>query len=218
MVAHYTLTAPYEPAGDQPQAIRSLVEGVKKGLTDQTLVGVTGSGKTFTIANVVAQTGRPVLIISHNKTLAAQLFEEMKELLGSASPVGFFISYFDYSQPEAYVPTKDLYIAKESDRNEEIEKHRHAATQALMMREDVVVVASVSCIYGRGDPKEYHDQHIVLKKGQEIAREDLLRRLVDIYYKRNDQAPDWGTFRARGDTVEVRMRDGETVYRVELFG
>ncbi len=218
MPARYTLTAPYRPAGDQPEAIASLVDGLKRGLRDQTLVGVTGSGKTFTMANVIAQAGRPVLVISHNKTLAAQLFEEMKEFLGQQSAVGFFISYFDYYQPEAYVPTKDLYIAKESDRNEEIEKHRHAATQALMMREDVVVVASVSCIYGLGDPKEYHDQHIVLKKGQEIAREDLLRRLVDIYYKRNDQAPDWGTFRARGDTVEVRMRDGETVYRVELFG
>src|SRR5581483_8492118 len=190
MVAHYTLTAPYEPAGDQPQAIRSLVEGVKKGLTDQTLVGVTGSGKTFTIANVVAQTGRPVLIISHNKTLAAQLFEEMKEFLGSASPVGFFISYFDYYQPEAYVPSKDLYIAKESDRNEEIEKHRHAATQALTTRDDIVVVASVSCIYGLGDPNEYRSQRLALSVGDKLPREDLLRKLVEIYYTRNDTAPE----------------------------
>ena len=218
VAARYHLSAPYQPAGDQPQAIRSLVEGVRKGLRDQTLLGVTGSGKTYTMANVIAQVGKPVLIISHNKTLAAQLYEEFKEFLGERSAVGFFISYFDYYQPEAYVPSKDLYIAKESDRNEEIEKHRHAATQNLMTREDTVVVASVSCIYGLGDPKEYRNQHLVLRKGDQVPREDLLRRLVDIYYTRNDTAPEWGTFRARGDTIEVRSPDGETVYRVELFG
>ena len=218
VVSPYRLTAPYQPAGDQPQAIRSLVEGLRKGLRDQTLLGVTGSGKTFTIANVIAQVGKPVLVISHNKTLAAQLYEEMKEFLGQESAIGFFISYFDYYQPEAYVPSKDLYIAKESDRNEEIEKHRHAATQALMTRPDTVIVASVSCIYGLGDPKQYHDQHLVVRKGDVIAREDLLRRLVDIYYTRNDTAPEWGTFRARGDTIEVRSPDGETVHRIELFG
>ena len=181
MSARYTLTAPYQPAGDQPQAIASLVEGVKKGLRDQTLVGVTGSGKTYTIANVIARTGRAAIIIAHNKTLAAQLFEEMKDFLGQHSAVGFFISYFDYYQPEAYVPSKDLYISKESDRNAEIEKHRHAATQQLMTREDNVVVASVSCIYGLGDPKEYRNQHIGVRKGDTITREELLRRFVDVH-------------------------------------
>ena len=213
----FGLTAPYEPAGDQPEAIAKLMEGLRKGSRDQVLLGVTGSGKTFTMANVIQQLGRPTLVISHNKTLAAQLYEEMKEFFPD-NAVCYWVSYFDYYQPEAYVPQKDLYIAKESDRNEEIEKLRHATTAALMTRPDVIVVASVSCIYGMGDPKEYHDQHVVLKVGDRIERDDLLRRLVDIYYKRNDQAPDWGTFRARGDTVEVRSPDGETVHRIDMFG
>jgi excinuclease ABC subunit B len=216
-MASFHLKAPYAPAGDQPEAIRSLVEGVKKGLRDQTLLGVTGSGKTFTMANVIQQVGKPTIIISHNKTLAAQLYEEFKEFFPE-NAVEYFVSYYDYYQPEAYVPNKDLYIAKESDRNEEIEKLRHAATQALMSRDDVIVVASVSCIYGLGDPEEYREQHVVLKKGESVGREELLRRLIDIYYTRNDTAPEWGTFRARGDTIEVRSPDGETVYRIELFG
>ena len=213
----FDLQAPYQPAGDQPAAIASLVDGVRQGLRDQTLLGVTGSGKTFTMANVIQQTGRPTLIISHNKTLAAQLYEEFKEFFPN-NAVCYWVSYYDYYQPEAYVPNKDLYIAKESDRNEEIEKLRHATTAALMSRDDVIVVASVSCIYGLGDPEKYHDQHIVLKVGDTMPREEILRRLVGIYYKRNDVAPDWGTFRARGDTIEVRAPDGETVLRVELFG
>ena len=213
----FKLQAPYEPAGDQPEAIRSLVAGLQNGLRDQTLLGVTGSGKTFTMANVIQQTGKPTLIISHNKTLAAQLYEEFKEFFPE-NAVCYWVSFYDYYQPEAYVPNKDLYIAKESDRNEEIEKLRHATTAALMSRKDVIVVASVSCIYGLGDPKEYHNQHLVVKKGEQVKREDLLRRLVNIYYKRNDLTPEWGTFRARGDTIEVRAPDGETVYRIEMFG
>jgi excinuclease ABC subunit B len=216
-VASFDLVAPYAPAGDQPEAIRSLVERLRQGVRDQTLLGVTGSGKTFTMANVIQQIGKPTLVISHNKTLAAQLYEEFKEFF-PRNAVEYFVSYYDYYQPEAYVPNKDLYIAKESDRNEEIEKLRHAATQALMSRDDVIIVASVSCIYGLGDPGEYREQHLVLKRGEVAPREDLLRRLISIYYTRNDTAPEWGTFRARGDTVEVRSPDGETVYRIELFG
>ena len=217
MPSPFKLKAPYPPAGDQPEAIQSLSTGVKKGLRDQTLLGVTGSGKTFTMANVIQDAGKPTLVISHNKTLAAQLYEEFKEFFPE-NAVTYFVSYYDYYQPEAYVPSKDLYIAKESDRNEEIDKLRHAATQALMSRKDVIVVASVSCIYGLGDPSEYRSQRIVLKKGEQVNREDLLRRLVDVFYTRNDTAPERGTFRARGDTIEVRSPDGETVIRVELFG
>ncbi|HVM45625.1 MAG TPA: excinuclease ABC subunit UvrB [Candidatus Thermoplasmatota archaeon] len=215
--ARYALQAPYEPAGDQPEAIRTLVEGIRKGKRDQVLLGVTGSGKTFTMANVIREIGRPTLIVSHNKTLAAQLYEEMKEFFPD-NAVCYWVSYFDYYQPEAYVPQKDLYIAKESDRNEEIEKLRHATTAALMTRDDVIVVASVSCIYGLGDPNAYHDQHVVLEVGQRIERDALLRRLVAIYYKRNDQAPQRGQFRARGDVVEVHAPDGESVYRIDMFG
>ena len=219
----FQLKAPYEPAGDQPAAIASLMAGLEKGLRDQVLLGVTGSGKTFTMANVIAKANRPTLIISHNKTLAAQLYEEMREFFdeggrGEGAATHYWVSYFDYYQPEAYNPSKDLYIAKESDRNEEIEKMRHATTAALASRRDVVVVASVSCIYGMGDPVEYRQQNVILKVGDRVERDALLRRLVDIYYKRNDVTPEWGTFRARGDVVEVRAPDGETVYRVELFG
>ncbi len=213
----FRLASAFAPAGDQPRAIAALVEGLRSGLRDQTLLGVTGSGKTFTMANVIAAIGRPTLIVSHNKTLAAQLYEEMKEFFPE-NAVEYFVSYYDYYQPEAYVPSSDLYIAKEADVNEEIEKLRHAATQALVSRRDVVIVASVSCIYGLGDPNEYREARIFLRKGESIAREDLLRRLVDVYYTRNDQTTEWGTFRARGDTVEVRCPDGETVIRVEWFG
>ena len=213
----FQIQAPYEPAGDQPQAIKTLVEGIRKGKRDQVLLGVTGSGKTFTMANVIREIGRPTLIVSHNKTLAAQLYEEMKEFFPD-NAVCYWVSYFDYYQPEAYVPQKDLYIAKESDRNEEIEKLRHATTAALVTRNDVIVVASVSCIYGLGDPKEYHDQHVVLEVGERIERDALLRRLVAIYYKRNDTTPQRGQFRARGDVVEVHSPDGETVFRIDMFG
>ena len=216
-MAAFKLQSAYAPAGDQPQAIESLVSGLNKGLRDQTLLGVTGSGKTFTMANVIQKVGKPTLVISHNKTLAAQLYEEFKEFFPE-NAVGYFVSYYDYYQPEAYVPSKDLYIAKESDRNEEIDKLRHAATAALMSRDDVIIVASVSCIYGLGDPTEYRASRLLLRKGDRIDREELLRKLVEVYYSRNDTAPEWGTFRVRGDLVEVRTPDGETVYRIELFG
>lgn len=213
----FVLQAPYSPGGDQPTAIKGLVESLASGRRDQTLLGVTGSGKTFTMANVIVAKNKPTLIISHNKTLAAQLYEEFREFFPDHA-VCYWVSYFDYYQPEAYVPSKDLYIAKESDRNEEIEKMRHATTQALMTRDDVIVIASVSCIYGMGDPKEYRERNLLMRVGDEPGREAIMRRLVEIYYKRNDQAPDWGTFRARGDVLEVRSPDGESAYRIDFFG
>ncbi|HWG91652.1 MAG TPA: excinuclease ABC subunit UvrB [Candidatus Thermoplasmatota archaeon] len=217
MAAAFKLRSDYEPRGDQPKAIESLVTGLQKGMKHQTLLGVTGSGKTFTMANVIAKVKRPTLVICHNKTLAAQLYEEMKEFFPE-NRVEYFVSYYDYYQPEAYVPHNDLYIAKESDINEEIEKLRHSATQALMTRDDVIIVASVSCIYGLGDPNEYRDAQLRYRVGDTVPREDLLRALVGAYYKRNDTAPEWGTFRARGDTIEVRLTDGASVFRIELFG
>ncbi len=213
----FALKAPYSAAGDQPKAIESLVKAYRNGAREQTLLGVTGSGKTFTMANVIKDLGKPTLIISHNKTLAAQLYEEMKEFFPD-NAVSYFVSYYDYYQPEAYVPSSDTYIAKEADINAEIEKLRHASTSTLMGRKDVIVVASVSCIYGLGDPNEYRERHIVLKKGDIIGRQELLRRLINILYVRNDQAPKPGTIRARGDVVEVRSPDGETVHRIDLFG
>ncbi|HLE98055.1 MAG TPA: excinuclease ABC subunit UvrB [Candidatus Thermoplasmatota archaeon] len=211
------LKSPYAPAGDQPKAIEALVEGLEKGEQDVTLLGVTGSGKTFTVSNVAQRLGRPVLVVSHNKTLAAQLYAEFKEFFPE-NAVHYFVSYYDYYQPEAYVAQRDLYIAKEADINEEIEKLRHAATQALVSRKDVIVVASVSCIYGLGDPSTYAEEHAKLKVSDAVGRDRLLRKLVDIYYTRNDAAPEWGTFRARGDVVEVRFPDGETIVRVDFFG
>ncbi len=216
-MTEFRLQADFSPTGDQPQAIDELVDGLHKDLRDQTLLGVTGSGKTFTMANVIERVQRPTLVISHNKTLAAQLYEEFRGFFPD-NAVHYFVSYYDYYQPEAYVPHTDLYIAKEADRNEEIEKLRHAATQALMTRDDVIVVSSVSCIYGLGDPGEYHDHHLVLQVGAEHRRDTILRRLVDIQYERNDHTPEWGTFRARGDTIEVRSPDGQTIHRVEMFG
>src|SRR5947209_9003264 len=170
MAAKFQVVSEFEPAGDQPQAIEKLVAGFRQGKSAQTLLGATGTGKTFTAAHVIQQLRRPTLVLSHNKTLAAQLYEEFKEFFPE-NAVSYFVSYYDYYQPEAYVPNKDLYIAKESDRNEEIEKLRHAATQALMSRDDVIVVASVSCIYGLGDPTEYRAQHLVLKRGDKVGRE-----------------------------------------------
>ncbi|MHB8606630.1 MAG: DEAD/DEAH box helicase family protein, partial [Thermoplasmatota archaeon] len=213
----FKLHSDFKPTGDQPQAIAKLVEGIRAGERDLTLLGVTGSGKTFTVANVIAELDRPTLIISHNKTLAAQLYEEFKEFFPE-NAVRYFVSYYDYYQPEAYVPSSDLYIAKETDINEEIEKLRHATTQALVARRDVIVVASVSCIYGLGDPVEYAESHHVVRVGQRVGRKPLLDALVRIYYKRNDQAPEKGDFRARGDRIEVHSPDGESVWRVDLFG
>jgi excinuclease ABC subunit B len=216
-VGSFDLQAPYDPAGDQPEAIDQLVEGLEAGHDRQTLLGVTGSGKTFTMANVIEQVNRPTLILSPNKTLAAQLYDEFMSLFPD-NRVEFFISYYDYYQPEAYVPQSDTYIDKETGINDAIEQYRHSATQALAMRGDVIVVASVSCIYGLGDPDEYRDQHVFLRRGEAFDRDVLLRKLVDILYERNDMDREPGTFRAQGDTVEIASPDGETVWRIEFWG
>jgi excinuclease ABC subunit B len=216
-VPDFDLQAPYDPAGDQPQAIDELVDGLERGLDRQTLLGVTGSGKTFTMANVIEQTNRPTLVLSPNKTLAAQLYDEFQSLFPD-NRVEFFVSYYDYYQPEAYVPQSDTYIDKETGINESIEQYRHSATQALAMRDDVIVVASVSCIYGLGNPATYRDQHAFLKRGEEVDRDVLLRKLVDIHYDRNDVEREPGSFRAQGDTVEIASPDGDTVWRIEFWG
>jgi excinuclease ABC subunit B len=213
----FTLASKYEPTGDQPRAIDALVEGVGAGEKFQTLLGVTGSGKTFTMANVIARTGRPTLVISHNKTLAAQLYEELCGFFPE-NAVRFFVSYYDYYQPEAYKPSSDTYISKETSVNQEIERLRHAATAALLTRPDTIVVASVSCIYGLGDPLEYGKQNIPLARGMELDRDELIRRLVDIHYKRNNIEPLAGTFRVKGDTVEIHQPGDEEILRLEFWG
>ncbi|KSV18747.1 excinuclease ABC subunit B [Dehalococcoides mccartyi] len=213
----FKIVSDFALTGDQPQAVEKLSEGLAQGLIDQTLLGVTGSGKTFTMANVIARVNRPTLIISHNKTLAAQLYSEMKEFLPENS-VEYFVSYYDYYQPEAYVPQKDMYIEKDADINEEIDKLRHAATRALFERRDVVIVASVSCIYGLGEPEEYRSFVLPLKKGQSLRRDLILRRLVDMQYERNDIDFSRGKFRLRGDTLEIQPAYEELALRVEFFG
>jgi excinuclease ABC subunit B len=214
----FKLHSPYKPTGDQPEAIKALVEGFKEGNQFQTLLGVTGSGKTFTMANVIEQLNKPTLIISHNKTLAAQLYGEMKEFFPE-NAVEYFVSYYDYYQPEAYVPSSDTYIAKDSSVNDEIDKLRLSATAALMERKDVVVVSSVSCIYGLGEPEDLMGMMVSLRPGQEKDRDDIIRQLVDIQYSRNDMDFHRGTFRVRGDVVEIFPADrGETAVRVEFFG
>jgi excinuclease ABC subunit B len=206
------------PAGDQPQAIDELSQGLACGKDHQVLLGVTGSGKTFTIANVIERAGRPALIIAHNKTLAAQLYEEFKGLFPE-NAVGYFVSYYDYYQPEAYLPATDTYIEKDSAINEEIDKMRHAATYALLSRRDVIIVASVSCIYGLGSPEEYLGMTLPLEVGQDIPREEVLHRLVEIQYERNDIDFHRGTFRVRGDVVEIfPPYEDEQALRVEFFG
>ncbi|MBR90283.1 MAG: excinuclease ABC subunit B [Verrucomicrobiales bacterium] len=213
----FKLEAPYEPAGDQPTAIAQLAKGVLAGERHQTLLGVTGSGKTFTVANVVAQVNKPTLVISHNKTLAAQLFAELKGFFPK-NAVEYFVSYFDYYQPEAYIPRTDTFIEKDSSVNEEIERLRLSAMSSLMSREDVVVVASVSCIYGIGSREDYEALMLPLRVGMEINREQLLSRLVDLQYTRNDIAFERGQFRVRGDTVDIRPAQTEDAIRVEFFG
>ncbi len=185
----FHVVSDFQPTGDQPEAIAALSRGIRNGNRAQTLLGVTGSGKTFTMAKVVEQIQKPSLVLAPNKTLAAQLFAEFKEFFPD-NAVEYFVSYYDYYQPEAYIPRTDTYIAKDADINEEIDKLRHAATAALMSRDDVIIVASVSCIYGLGDPTEYRASRVLLRKGDRIDREDLLRRLVDVYYSRNDTAPE----------------------------
>ncbi|MDD5626917.1 MAG: excinuclease ABC subunit UvrB [Patescibacteria group bacterium] len=214
----FKLKSPFKPAGDQPQAIEKLTRGVKKGYKYQTLLGVTGSGKTFTMANVIQNIDRPTLVISHNKTLAAQLASEFQEFFPEAA-VHYFVSYYDYYQPEAYIPQSDTYIAKESNINEEIDKLRHAATSALLTRQDVIIVASVSCIYGLGSPQEYKDQAVALKIKTRMNRQEVLRELTRIQYSRNDLGFTRGTFRVRGDTLEIfPASEDKKIMRVEFFG
>jgi excinuclease ABC subunit B len=215
--AEFRLQAPYEPQGDQPQAIRELVEGLQRGDRYQTLLGVTGSGKTFTMANVVAAVGRPTLIISHNKTLAAQLYGEMKQFF-PRNAVGYFVSYYDYYQPEAYVPQTNTYIEKDASINEDIDRLRLAATSALLERRDVVIVASVSCIYGLGAPEDFRREMLLLQVGETHTRDSILQQLVHSQYSRNDVELKRGTFRARGDVIEVQPAYEETALRIELFG
>ena len=214
----FTLTTDFIPAGDQPQAIDELSLGLQEGRQHQVLLGVTGSGKTFTIANVIERAGRSALVIAHNKTLAAQLYEEFKGLFPD-NAVEYFVSYYDYYQPEAYLPTTDTYIEKDSAINEEIDKLRHAATHALLTRRDVIIVASVSCIYGLGSPESYLGMIVQLEVGKDISREDLLHRLIEIQYERNDIDFHRGTFRVRGDVVEIfPPYEDEQALRVEFFG
>ena len=214
----FKLKAPYKPTGDQPQAIAELVKGFKEGNQCQTLLGVTGSGKTFTMANVIQQLQKPTLVIAHNKTLAAQLYGEFKEMFPE-NAVEYFVSYYDYYQPEAYVPSSDTYIAKDSSVNDEIDKLRLSATAALIERRDVIVIASVSCIYGLGEPENFEQMMVSLRPGMEKDRDEVLRQLIDIQYDRNDMDFKRGTFRVRGDTVEIVPADrGDTAIRVEFFG
>jgi excinuclease ABC subunit B len=214
----FKLATPMSPAGDQPTAIRQLVDGLRRGEPSQVLLGATGTGKTFTIANVIAQYGRPTLLLAHNKTLAAQLYGEMKSLFPD-NAVEYFVSYFDYYQPEAYVPSSDTYIEKDSLVNEHIDKLRHAATRSLLERNDVIIVASVSCIYGLGSPEAYHDMLLQLEVGQTIPRRAILAKLVELQYTRNEQDLHRGTFRARGDVIEiVPAHESEKAVRIELFG
>ena len=215
---HFELVSEYSPTGDQPQAIEKLVEGFKEGNQFQTLLGVTGSGKTFTMANVIQKLNKPTLIIAHNKTLAAQLYSEMKEFFPN-NAVEYFVSYYDYYQPEAYVPSTDTYIEKDSSINDEIDKLRHSATAALSERQDVIIVASVSCIYGLGSPIDYKNMVISLRPGMEKDRDEVIHKLIDIQYSRNDMDFKRGSFRVRGDVLEVYPAySGGDAYRIEFFG
>jgi excinuclease ABC subunit B len=215
--ANFLLQAPFEPAGDQPKAIAELMQGLDRNDRFQSLLGVTGSGKTMTMANVIAQYGKPTLVLSHNKTLAAQLYGEIKSFFPQ-NAVEYFISYYDYYQPEAYVPTTDTYIEKDASINEDIDRLRLRATSSLMERSDVVIVATVSAIYGLGDPRSFREQMVTLTKGQKIPRDDILRSLVKIQYSRNDMGLERGTFRVRGDTVEILPAYEEQGVRVEMWG
>ena len=215
--AQYTISDAHPPTGDQPQAIAAIGEGINAGERFQTLLGVTGSGKTFTMANIIAQSGRPALVIAHNKTLAAQLCNEFREYLPGAA-VEYFVSYYDYYQPEAYIASSDTYIEKDASINDEIDRLRHAATAALLTRRDVVIVASVSCIYGMGSPERYAQRLVMLEAGAQASRDDIFRRLVEVQYQRNDMVLERGRFRARGDVFEIQPVNAETAYRVSMFG
>ncbi|MDP8218446.1 MAG: excinuclease ABC subunit UvrB [Candidatus Theseobacter exili] len=216
-MSSFKIVSNYNPCGDQPQAIEKLVKSVKKGNQHQTLLGVTGSGKTFTMANVISQLDRPTLIVSHNKTLAAQLYSELKGFFPQ-NAVEYFISYYDYYQPEAYIPQTDTYIEKDASINEDIERLRLAATSSLVERRDVIVIASVSCIYGLGSPEDYQDMMVTLKMHQQIDRKEILRKLIDIQYGRNQLDLVRGSFRVRGDVIEIAPSYSEDVFRVDFFG
>ena len=213
----FKLKSPYKPLGDQPKAINSLAEGIKNGLKEQTLLGVTGSGKTFTMANVIEKVQKPTLVISHNKTLAAQLYEEFKEFFPD-NAVEYFVSYYDYYQPEAYVPRTDTFIDKEASINDDIDIMRHSATQSLLSRDDVIVVSSVSCIYGIGSPEDYGEFAFGISVGDIYERSEILRRLIFMQYERNDIEFDRGQFRVRGDVIEINPVHGTPPIRIELFG
>ena len=216
-MASFRVSDAYQPTGDQPKAIASLAETIHAGDRYQTLLGATGTGKTATMAWIVEQVQRPTLVIAHNKTLAAQLCNEFREFLPE-NAVEYFVSYYDYYQPEAYVPQADLYIEKDASVNDDIDRLRHAATSALLVRKDVVIVASVSCIYGLGSPVEYEEKTVLLGLGMEIDRDVMLRKLVDIQYARNDSFLGRGRFRVRGDVVEVQPAHMESAYRISFFG
>ncbi|HIG04577.1 MAG TPA: excinuclease ABC subunit UvrB [Planctomycetes bacterium] len=213
----FVVHSEFEPAGDQPAAIDSMVEGLDEGKSDQVLLGVTGSGKTYMMAQVIARTGRPAIIISHNKTLAAQLYSEMKKFLPQ-NAVEYFVSYYDYYQPEAYLPARDMYIEKDAGINADLDRLRLATTASLLTRPDVVIVSSVSCIYGLGSPEAFKGKMIALAVGDEIDRDELLRKLIDIQYQRNDFDPGRASFRARGDVLEVHAANEEVAYRIDMFG
>ena len=220
MVEHYPfkIHSDFEPQGDQPQAIKEIVDGIKAGKRHQTLLGATGTGKTFTMSNVIKEVGKPTLIIAHNKTLAGQLYSEFKEFFPE-NRVEYFVSYYDYYQPEAYVPSTDTFIEKDASINDEIDQLRHSATSALFERDDVIIIASVSCIYGLGNPEEYKDLVVSVRVGMEMDRSELLRKLVDVQYTRNDIDFQRGTFRVRGDVVEIFPASKEELcIRVEFFG
>src|SRR5579884_148180 len=213
----FRVAVPYQPRGDQASAIEQLVRGVLEGEKHQVLLGVTGSGKTFTMAKVIEACGRPALVLAHNKTLAAQLYHEFKQFFPH-NAVEYFVSYYDYYQPEAYIPSGDIYIEKEATINDELDKLRLSATRSLFERRDCVIVASVSCIYGLGSPEAYYGMLLFLEKGQRISRQDLLRRLVEIQYERNDHDFRRGTFRVRGDVTESFPTYDDYAYRIELWG
>ncbi|MBV9241079.1 MAG: DEAD/DEAH box helicase family protein, partial [Acidobacteria bacterium] len=213
----FRLISENKPTGDQPEAIRQLVEGLRRDEKDQVLLGITGSGKTFTIANVIQEVQRPTLVLAHNKTLAAQLYQEFKTFFPE-NAVEYFVSYYDYYQPEAYVPASDLYIEKEATINDEIDRLRLSATRALFERRDVIVVASVSCIYGLGDPDAYYGMLQFIEPGQKMKREDFLKRLVELQYERVNIDFDRGVFRVRGDVVELYPSYMDQAYRIEFWG
>ncbi|MCH7527493.1 MAG: DEAD/DEAH box helicase family protein, partial [Planctomycetes bacterium] len=213
----FELVSEFKPCGDQPAAIEKLARGLREDRRFQCLMGVTGSGKTFTMANVIARSNRPTLVISHNKTLAAQLFEEFRELF-PRNAVEYFVSYYDYYQPEAYIPQRDIYIEKDASRNDDLDRLRLSTTSSLVSRRDVVIVASVSCIFGLGSPEDYKRSVAIVKVGESVDRDEMLKHFVNLQYARNDMDFKRGTFRVRGDVVEVHPAYEEFAYRIEMFG